>query len=88
MENVARKLIANHDAFDYHWTGILVSTGLVMLLLWRLSTWKRRDEKEPSVVNTWIPYIGHVVNLFYFGQHYLEDLWYSSISFILFLCCQ
>ena len=78
MENVADTFVAILEAFNYRLTGILVAAAFVILLLWLLSTWRKRDEREPPIVNTWIPHIGHVVNLFYFGQHYLEDLWYSS----------
>ena len=80
MENVAHIFVAILEAFDYRLTGTLIAAALVMLLIWSLSTWRKGDEREPPIVNTWIPHIGHVVYLFYFGQHYLEDLWYSSIS--------
>lgn len=81
MDAIANRMLTILDVCNSFWVMIFATVMIVFLLLWRFSSSGKRDEREPSVVKTWIPYIGHVSNLFYFGQHYLEDLWYRLISF-------
>lgn len=38
---------------------------------------QKPDSREPSVIPTFLPYLGHVLNLLRRGNKYFEDLWYA-----------
>ena len=36
---------------------------------------QKPDSREPSVIPTFLPYLGHLLNLLRRGNKYFEDLW-------------
>ena len=59
---------------------ILLGVAVILILLYLILTYiltPKYDRREPPAVPTFLPYVGHIINLIRFGQQYFETLWYA-----------
>lgn len=71
-------MIPSIESIQQSPTLLVTSSGFVLIatyLIWQVLHISDKAIQYPPVVRPGLPYVGHVLNLIRYGQHYLEDLW-------------